>query len=147
MSELLETIETKRSLNTFLIEKRFHHFQKRGVRFVVGGNEMTYTSFQNPVCNNHEEADMLIIHVLCILTPINQQIVVHSVDTNSFALLLRHYDKFACRVLYMKLVDGFANLTSLSLSLDKRVRTGLLALHALTGCDTTGKFSGMQKGT
>ena len=42
---LLETIETKRSLTSFLIKKSIEHLQKRNIRYVVAGN---HPSFREP---------------------------------------------------------------------------------------------------
>ena len=47
----------------------------------------------------------------------------------------------------MKLVNGFVNVTKIAESLGATACKALLALHALTGCDTTGKFAGIGKGT
>ena len=45
----------------------------------------------------------------------------------------------------MKLVSGFADVSSIYECLGENAVTALLALHALTGCDTTGKFAGVSK--
>ena len=147
MSEILATNETKRSLTGFLMEKSIEHLQKRNVRYVVAGNDITYFSYQDPISNNHEEADTLMINILCILQPMNSCVVVHSVDTDVFVLLLRHHDKIGCDTLYMNLVGGFVDMTAISISLGQMDCRALLSLHALTGCDTTGKFCGIGKGT
>ena len=47
----------------------------------------------------------------------------------------------------MNLVSGVVDITAISQSLGPLVCTALLSLHALTGCDTTGKFAGIEKGT
>ena len=90
MSEILGTVATKNSLTYFLIEKSITHFDKRGIKFVIAGNASTYFSFQNIIPNNHDEVDTMIINLLCILQSVEKDVVVHSVDTDVFALLLRH---------------------------------------------------------
>ena len=147
MSEILTTNETKRSLAGFLMEKSIVHLQKRNVRYVVAGNDNTYFSYQYPISNNHEEADTLMINTLCILQPMNSCVVVYSVDTDVFVLLLRHHDKIGCDTLYMNLFGGFVNMTAILKSVGQMVCRALLSLHALTGCDTTGRFCGIGKGT
>ena len=147
MSELLGTIETKKSLTTFLIDKSITHFQKKNIKFAVAGNGSSHFSFQDSIANNHEEGDTLIINLLCMLQPLGKDVVVHSVDTDVFTLLLRHYERFLCKTLYIKLVGGFVSLTKIAESLGVTSSKALLALHALTGCDTTGKFVGIGKGT
>ena len=137
---------TKNSLTYFLIEKSITHFEKRGIKFAIAGNKSTYFSFQNSIPNNHEEADTMIIN-LCILQPVEKDVVVHSVDTDVFTLLLRHYERFLCKTLFMKLVGGYVNLTTIAESLGITVSRALLSLHALTGCDTTGRFAVIGKRT
>ena len=97
MSELLATNDTKKSLTTFLMEKSLTHLQKRNIKFVIAGNGITYSSFHETINNNHEEADTLIINMLCIFQPINKNVIIHSVDTDVFILLLRHYEKIVCK--------------------------------------------------
>ena len=116
MSEILATNETKRSLTGFLMEKSIEHLQKRNVRYVVAGNNNTYFSYQYPINNNHEEADTVMINILCILQPMNSCMVVNSVDTDVFVLILRHHDKIGCDTLYMNLIGGFVDMTAISKS-------------------------------
>ena len=47
----------------------------------------------------------------------------------------------------MILVGGYVNLTTIAESLGITVSRALLSLHALTGCDTTGKFAVIGKRT
>ena len=72
------------------------------------GRKPKMIGFQDPISNNHEEADTLIINILCILRPINRKVVVHSVDTDVFVVLLRHHEKIHCETLYMNLVSGLS---------------------------------------
>ena len=91
MSEILGTVATKNSLTWFLTEKSITHFEEWGITFAIAGNGSSYFSFQNSIPNNHEEADTMIINFLCILQPVEKDVVVHSVDTDVFTLLLRHF--------------------------------------------------------
>ena len=145
MSEILGTKETKRSLTTFLMEASIDHLSKRNLAYIVAGNNTTLSSFQADISNNHEEADTRMINIICMLSPANQIVLVHSVDTDVFSLLLRHHDSIVCERVYMKLVSGFVDLSSLYDLMGPTVAKALLCLHVLTGCDTTGKFSGISK--
>ncbi len=119
-----------------MIEKSITHFEKRGIKFVIAGNGSTYFYFQNIILNNHDEADTMIINLLWILQPVEKDVVVHSVDTDVFTLLLRHYERFLCKTLFMILVGGYVNLTTIAESLGITVSRALLSLHALTNRKT-----------
>ena len=145
MSEILATNETKRSLTTFLMRASRDHLAKSNVKFLIAGNGVTYSSFQDVTVNNDEEADTLMINCLCSIQPIESSVVVYYADTDVFVLLLRHHGNILCKNFYMNLLSGFADITRIYQSLGEKLGKALLSLHSLTGCDTSGKFAGISE--
>ena len=72
-------------------------------------------------------------------------VIVNSADTDVFLLLLKYHDAIDCRQLSIKLVSGFLDISIIHGKLRDLCINVLLSLHALTGCDTTGKFQGISK--
>jgi hypothetical protein len=70
------------------MKKAIHHLESRSIKYIVAGNRSTYSSFQEPISNNREEADTLMINTICLLQTINATVVVYSVDADAFVLLL-----------------------------------------------------------
>ena len=85
------------------------------------------------------------IHCLCI-APIEEsdQVLVYANGTDVFALLLKHFEKFPSKNVYMK-GNGMIDISHVHLTLGQDVSSSILPLHALTGCDITGKFNGKSK--
>ena len=74
-----------------------------------------------------------------------ERVIVYASDSDLFALLLMHYSSFNCHKLHMKSLTGYTSITAVHKFLWPVVAKALLSFHALTGCDTTGKFSGKSK--
>ena len=74
-----------------------------------------------------------------------KRVVVYGNDVDLFVLLLAHYNNIDCMDLQMKTLNGYTSLTSILNFFGHRVLLALLVLHALTGCDVTGKFSSKSK--
>ena len=77
------------------------------------------------------------------MKPINCNVIVHATDTDVFFLLLKHCNLMLCHNLYISLVRGFVNITTLMNKLGVKASYALLSLHAITGCDTVNKFNGV----
>ena len=70
-----------------------------------------------------------------------KRVVVYGNDVNLFVLPLANYNNIDCMDHQMKTLDGYTSVTSILDFFGHRVLLALLVLHALTGCDVTGKFS------
>ena len=70
---------------------------------------------------------------------------VYSADTDVFFLLLSHSEKLDCSSLFIHLVKVWVDIKILWSILGNDTSKALLSLHALTGCDTKGKFEGKSK--
>ena len=76
---------------------------------------------------------------------VNVIVIIYSADSDVFLLLLQHHYTIVCHRLYMKLVSGYVDITGIRTKLGDKYARALLSMHALTGCDTTGKFQGISK--
>jgi hypothetical protein len=62
-----------------------------------------------------------------------------------FAVLAMHYSTINCEELHMKSLLGYTSITTVYNFLGSGAAAAVLPFHSLTGCDTTGKFSGRSK--
>ena len=67
---------------------------------------------------------------------------VYSSDTDVFFILLKHCHIFNCAFLFQHLVSGLVDIKAIHNQIGDTCASALLALHAITGCDTTGRFEG-----
>ena len=74
-----------------------------------------------------------------------KRVTVYASNSDLFTLLLMHYSSFNCHALHMKSYTGYTSITAVHEFLGPVVAKALLSFHALTGCDTTDKFSGKSK--
>ena len=79
------------------------------------------------------------------MKPINRNVIVYATDTDVFFLLLKHCKMILCHNLYISLVRGFVNIKALMNKLGVKGSYPLLSLHAITSCNTVGKFNGISK--
>ena len=79
------------------------------------------------------------------MKPINCNVIAHTTDTDVFFLLSKHYKVILCHNLYILLVRAFVTITALMNKLGVKASSALLSLHAITDCDTVGKFNGISK--
>ena len=120
------------------------------VNYVVAGNHKTHWSLNGQTSqeeNDHEEADTLMMRCLKLDSDtVHTNVVnVYSADTDVFFLLLSHSNKLNCSSLFICLVKGWVDIKLLHSVLGDVTSKALLSLHALTGCDSTGKFEGKSK--
>ncbi len=95
----------------------------------------------NDLKTSHEEADVIIIHQLCEFVVNNPQcITVVCDDTDVFLLLVHHYvvQQMACSGRTVVDIGETAKKHA-------AIVTQLLALHAITGCDTVAQLTGIGK--
>ena len=98
--------------------------------------------------NNHEEADTLMIfHVANLLNTYNRFVVSFD-DTDILVLLAHFYNKWRLEnvEVWMASKGDYLPIHRLSGSLGTK-SDGLLALHAITGCDTVSYIYGLGKAT
>ena len=145
MAELLSSEETKQSISHYLTKTTELHLRKRQVRYIVSVNGKTQFSNRQEISNNHEETETLIIHTLEQMNSISCNVIVHATETHVFLLLLKHCKVILCHNLYISSVREFVNITVLMNKLRVKASYALLSLHAITGCDTVGKFNGISK--
>ena len=79
------------------------------------------------------------------MKPINCNEIVHATHTHGFFLLLKHCKVILYHNLYASMVRRFVNVTALMNKLGVKASYALLSQHAITGCDTVGKFNGISK--
>ena len=145
MLELIASNTTKKSLTELLVPQVIKHMKEQNADYVVAGNCKTYWSLNCQIDeeeNDDEEADSLMIRCLKLANDVitTNIVKVYSSDTDVFLLLLSHSDKINCQSLFMCLVKGNVDIKLLCEKLGNDTSKALLTLHALTGCDTTGRF-------
>ena len=146
MSELLSSNVSKFSITELLMEASSKHLSRKNVPFIIAGNNCTLSTYTCvDTVNNHEEADSLMINCMMQLPGRNLNVLVHSIDTDVFLLLLKHCSNMAYNHVYVKNVKGYVSITNIQKKLGQACCEALLSLHSVTGCDTTGKFSGISK--
>ena len=76
---------------------------------------------------------------------ISCNVIVHATDTDIFFSLLKNCKVILCHNFYISLVREFVNITALMNKLGVKASYALLSLHAITGCNTAGKFNEFPK--
>ena len=146
MKDILGTTNTKRSLAALVMISVEVHLKRRNVKYFIAGNSQTKSShYDQDDTNNHAEGETAIIIGLTVMNIEQKRVTVYASDSDLFALLLMHYSSFNCHELHMKSLTGYTSSTAVHEFLGPVVAKALLSFHALTGCDTTGKFSGKSK--
>ena len=75
----------------------------------------------------------------------SDKVLVYANDTDVFALLLKHYNKFNSKNIFMKGSNSLINVSFVFSVLGEQICSSLLSLHTVIGCDTIGKFFGKSK--
>ena len=97
MMQLFAHKMTKTSLSKLLFLSVVQHFKSRNVHFIVAYDGKTTCYFDHTITtamNNHQEADSLLINCLVMAPLANLTTYVYSVDTDVFALLLKHNKQY-----------------------------------------------------
>ena len=156
MKTLLSDTDTKEQLTILFKDTLLKKFRDSEMRIIcVAG---TTASSNHPGLlrddmreHDHEEADTLIpLHCLNAATCYpGCSIVVHSVDTDVYVLLLEIYDSLSTSQLHMIVGRGksqrIIDIGRCYEVLGTAKAKALLGLHAFTGADWGGKFSGISK--
>lgn len=97
-----------------------------------------------PLRATHEEADTrLILHAV---NSRHKRVVLSAGDTDVFLLLVHHFDKIAAAECFMMAGTSkhrkYIPIHDVCSLLSMEERENILALHALSGCDTTSFLAG-----
>ena len=112
----------------------------------IAGNGINF----NENCTNHEEAETLIIHCLCLIDIHEKRVIVHAPDTDVFALMIAHLKVLSAKQIHQVWAynhPAHIDISSVAISLGEEMSMGLLSLHCVPGCDTVGKYFGKSKRT
>ena len=128
-------------VRAFLNEKRVKH--------LVSANHETLGNIPyDDITNNHEEADtLMILHCISFSSSATTDpcsITVFCPDTDVACLLIAFKDQMIQNI-YMDTGVRLIHIDSVFQSLGEKKAKALLSLHALSGCDTTGRFQGKGK--
>ena len=145
MLDVLGTTTTKRSLTTLLMNASQAHLKQRNVEYFIAGNGITLSSTECEKTNNHSEGETAIILGLSTMVLTGKRVLVYGSDVDLFTLLLAHYENIECTELFMKNISGYICISAIRNFLGTSASSALLVLHAITGCDITGKFNGKSK--
>ena len=153
---VLGSYSTKQKLISLIVEElRNHYMHQSNIKMVITGPTTT-TQSQSGECIERsdlktlqEEADVIIIPQL--MTAINESaecVKVICDDTDVFILLMHfyHHFKWTCNVL-MEDTSGERTVISIPETVSKNsdIVGSLVAMHALSGCDTVPQMSGIGK--
>ena len=152
--EFLSNEATKRELTTYLAAKFLAHFSRRNVKlYTVAENILRYVNdrdnvqHESSIVYNHDEADTLLIWHGIDFTEsagVNAEIFIVSPDTDVLVLCL-YYAQDLCYETRMKTVTKTFHIGKMHAALGPERSKALLALHAISGCDTVGRFAGKGK--
>ena len=141
--QFLSNLHTKRDLTVYLAAKCHIFFKNSNMPYIVSANAITSGNIGSDIKHNHEEADTNIIwhciHTSSTGTERDTAITVISSDTDVLCLLIRfHHQMF--QKTYMKTTNHLIHICSIVNMLRPNKALALTSLHALSGCDTTGRF-------
>ena len=99
--------------------------------------------------SHYEKADARIFqHAINAVQISHERVMIVSPDTDALVLFCHFISNLCSEVwMQMKTANQHMFLPILKIKLDMNTRTNLLAFHAVTGCDTIGRFSGIGKKT
>ena len=97
--------------------------------------------------SNHEKSDARIfLHAINAVQIGCGRLMIVSPDTDALVLLCHFISNLCCEVwMQMKTTNQHMCLPIHKIKLDRNTRTNLLTFHAVTGCDTVDRFSGIRK--
>jgi hypothetical protein len=151
MKRLLSHTKTKMELTVYLAQKSMEYAQQNGRRFVVAWACDCKATHQDTVHlqSDQEEADTkLILHAIDATANGATTIEVHSPDTDVFVLSLRRYPELCQNTFFVTGTSQRRRRISLApiyQSLGEAKASALPGLHAMSGADNTGSFSGKRK--
>lgn len=153
---VLGSYTTKQNLIILIVEQlRMHYEEQNETKMIITGPTASTQSCsgssveRDDLTNTHEEADSIIIHQLKVAIDEGAQCVkIICDDTDVFILLMHYYHlfKWNCDVLMVG-TSGERRVISIQEAINQHEGDvdSLLALHALSGCDTVPQMSGIGK--
>lgn len=151
-SEFLKNDENKKELFSFL--SQFLNRQEYAVKVVTSYNEKVLctqpANLQALMPCSHEEADTrMILHAANGASEGCMKILIRTVDTDVVVLAVHFVSRIPCERLLVAFGVGksfrFLDIKAYAEQLGPEKCAGILAFHALTGCDTTSSFKGKGK--
>ena len=138
----LSNVQTKRDFTVYLATKCRNHFENQEIQYLISSNSNTFGNICQDIRHNHEEADTNIIqHCIIHSSKYNANLAstVVTCNTDVFCLLVRFHHKMSQKT-YMKTSTHVIDINSITKMLDLVKSLSLASVHALSGCDTTGRF-------
>ena len=118
---------------------------RRGLKFVVTGNFITYHSTYGEATGNHKEIDTLLIHCITSSKRDGKWVSVYANYVDNAVLLIAHRNLLSCKSIYFEVSAENTNIDILHGFLGFEHAKCLLTLHYLTGCNTVEKFHNVSK--
>ena len=146
----------KIQLTTIIWKQLLQHSEFLPHKLVITGTETIPTELQTPgvviprpdLETHHEEADVIIVQqAICLSRCATNNIKILSDDTDVFVMLVHFYRKLNLKcAVWMESVDKIklSDIAATVHNLGTQANS-LLAVHCLTGCDTTSQFFGIGK--
>ena len=150
LSRLLSNVQTKQEITVYLAGKCRTFLENNGIKHLVSANHETHGNLPCiEIMNNHEEADTLMIwHCVhfnsTTMKEESSSITVFSPDTDVACLLIAFKKRMSTNV-YLHTSKHIISVDSVYQSIGQVKADALLSLHAISGCDTTGRFLGKGK--
>ena len=151
LKKFLKNETTKKELTVYLSYKLVNHAKSKYLcRFFAVADNKVIKYVATPELEskfNHNEADTLLIFYAVDFTDRHSkasEITVYTSDTDILFLLLYFYN-LLCQNVKMVSSSQTYDINNLYHKLGEDTCSSLLALHAITGCDTVGRFAGKGK--
>ena len=144
--EFLASIQTKSELTEYLSEKLV---QQLKVDYVVIHHKCLITNIPDldPSLRNysHEEADTEIVFNALDVRKSDPfiDLVISCCDTDILLILIHNYEELTGSIIFQTTVYSYF-VGEIYKNLSPSIRHALLRFHTFTGCDQTGKFSGLE---
>ena len=144
--EFLASIQTKSELTEYLSEKLV---QQLKVDYVVIHHKCLITNIPDldPSLRNysHEEADTEIVFNALDVRKSDPfiDLVISCCDTDTLLILIHNYEELTGSIIFQTTVYSYF-VGEIYKNLSPSIRHALLRFHTFTGCDQTGKFSGLE---
>lgn len=144
----LSNESTKKELTVYLSSKFLQNFKDQNVKLLTVANNVASGNYEiYPKQFNHDEADTLIVwHAVNFSREFktNANIDIISPDTDVLLICINfsQHLPFHTKMITFSKTYHIGNIAN---SLGKNKSEALLSLHAITGCDTTGRFASKGK--
>ncbi len=150
MDKLLSHEATKRDLATYLADKVLEYTANNEKIVIVSYAGKTRSNkFIEFNDNNHDEADGQMIRQGILgksRWPTNTELTIHSTDTDVVVIAVSMYPSLVSNTRILT-ASGILHIKPLWQVLGPEKANALIGLHALSGCDTTGRFNYIGKPT